>query len=247
MHVSNHLVIQNLSFSFYISNPFFNSIVKLGRIECPLCKSVHRFSLFKGIDSLPKNRYVANVVEKLQTVPEPSTTSEPSNPPNSSSNPSVEIPFPYNIYLQNFQPPAPSAPPLELEEQVKPNAPVEPSNSLYPSIPVPSQPPLNQKPISPSSSQQTLIPPPLPAKPNQQTTNFYVNNSSSESPIKYQNVTPTNPSTFASPSISSSYIDDSQNQSDNRPAPKKQKTEASENRKSGFFGVKKKVFLSLIF
>lgn len=51
------------------------------KIECPLCKHVHQFQKSKGSTTLPKNRYVANIVEKLNTptTPPPQYMGYPEN------------------------------------------------------------------------------------------------------------------------------------------------------------------------
>jgi hypothetical protein len=77
------------------------------KIECPLCRVAHKLDR-RGVEGLPKNRYVANIIDKLKTPPRtPSTVPvqyalyAPYASPSVSS---TGLPPVYPVYSQEAQP-----------------------------------------------------------------------------------------------------------------------------------------------
>ncbi|PRP85597.1 hypothetical protein PROFUN_06386 [Planoprotostelium fungivorum] len=118
-----------------------SQIARGGQIVCPICRDIHKLDR-KGVDGLAKNRYISNIVEKLQKTE--SIMAQVSSP--MLSQPEGALPFPYNLYAAQ----SPINPAYSTVNQP------DLSNSAYPAL-------HNPYPMAPSVTPSA--PPAIPSAP----------------------------------------------------------------------------------
>eukprot|EP01117_Protostelium_nocturnum_P018785 TRINITY_DN7923_c0_g4_i1.p1 TRINITY_DN7923_c0_g4~~TRINITY_DN7923_c0_g4_i1.p1 ORF type:complete len:547 (-),score=178.46 TRINITY_DN7923_c0_g4_i1:16-1656(-) len=89
-----------------------SQIVRGGQIACPICREVHKLDR-KGITGLSKNRYIANIVEKLKKTEDVAQSYASPLIQNASElhQSTAPLPFPYNLYVSQVPPAVPNVNP----------------------------------------------------------------------------------------------------------------------------------------